>query len=276
MNAKIISNLKDNYNHLEESIASQLQVSANHSVTTGHYRERIWHDLFRQITPHKFSIRQGVFLIDSGGNISNEVDLAVFDEQYTPYIFNYGQIYYIPIEAVAVVIECKSQNPDEKELKEWSASIDQLSVNSHATTRVVSGVFVDSHAPAQPNTRPMKFLCSLSPVLEEEKPKHGFDIAISVDKTKRKLHIAFADTLSNLYEAYKALNCRKLTDSEVQNIIGNDSKRKLQEKPIESFEVKGNSILSLTFQLNQLLMLINNPMLFPHQAYVNLFNEVKE
>ncbi|MNN95966.1 hypothetical protein D3C81_2148620 [compost metagenome] len=34
------------------------------------------------------------------------------------------------------------------------------------------------------------------------------------------------------------------------------------------------SLLSLTFQLNQLLMLINNPLLFPHDAYVRMFNEV--
>ena len=32
------------------------------------------------------------------------------------------------------------------------------------------------------------------------------------------------------------------------------------------------SLLTFNFQLNQLLMLINNPILFPHRAYVKMFN----
>jgi len=34
------------------------------------------------------------------------------------------------------------------------------------------------------------------------------------------------------------------------------------------------SLLSLNLQLNQLLMLINNPMLFPHNAYAKMFNSI--
>ena len=32
------------------------------------------------------------------------------------------------------------------------------------------------------------------------------------------------------------------------------------------------SLMSFNFQLNQILMLINNPMLFPHLDYVEMFN----
>ena len=32
------------------------------------------------------------------------------------------------------------------------------------------------------------------------------------------------------------------------------------------------SLMSFNFQLNQILMLINNPMLFPHLDYVDMFN----
>ncbi len=44
-------------------------------------------------------------------------------------------------------------------------------------------------------------------------------------------------------------------------VTGKDSKEKF-------------SILTLTFQLNQLLMLINNPIQFPHLAYVEMFNSL--
>ncbi|POP30604.1 hypothetical protein C3B58_20425, partial [Lactonifactor longoviformis] len=42
----------------------------------------------------------------------------------------------------------------------------------------------------------------------------------------------------------------------------------------ERDEAEENVILSLIFQLNQLLMVINNPMLFPHHAYAKRFSDI--
>lgn len=123
----IITQIKDNYVQLEQSITKQLKMAAaKHHVTSGTFREDIWKSMFEQIIPKKFSIEQSVFIIDSEGGVSKEVDLAIFDEQYTPYIFRYGRIKYIPIEAVAVVIQCKSKNLSTKDLVEWSRSISKL------------------------------------------------------------------------------------------------------------------------------------------------------
>ena len=37
------------------------------------------------------------------------------------------------------------------------------------------------------------------------------------------------------------------------------------------------TLLSFIFQFNQMLMMINNPMFFPHKAYVDMFNKnIKE
>ena len=80
----------------------------------------------KSIVPKKFVIEQSVFIIDSKGNVSNEVDLAIFDEMYTPYVFRYGEIKFIPIEAVVAVVECKSTSMDEKLLENWINSIEQL------------------------------------------------------------------------------------------------------------------------------------------------------
>ena len=46
------------------------------------------------------------------------------------------------------------------------------------------------------------------------------------------------------------------------------------KSPLNKLKVCGNPFLSLNMQLNQLLMLINNPMLFPHYAYAKKFNEI--
>ena len=110
---KIIKHIKENYKRLEEGIVNQLYFENEHSGTIGSYREKIWKEMFQSIIPKKFVIEQSVFLIDSKGNVSNEVDLVIFDEMYTPYIFRYYNLKFIPIEAVAVVVECKSTSMDE-------------------------------------------------------------------------------------------------------------------------------------------------------------------
>ena len=50
-------------------------------------------------------------------------------------------------------------------------------------------------------------------------------------------------------------------------------KIKMEEYQVLDKDKKPISLMTFNFQLNQLLMLINNPMLFPHRAYVGLFNE---
>lgn len=55
---------------------------------------------------------------------------------------------------------------------------------------------------------------------------------------------------------------------------------KLEKYKLDAFRVmKGGeevSLLSLNLQLNQLLMLINNPILFPHLSYAEMFNKVDQ
>ena len=50
-----------------------------------------------------------------------------------------------------------------------------------------------------------------------------------------------------------------------------------EKKEIEQYKVKDEireyTLLSFIFQFNQMLMMINNPMFFPHKAYVDMFNK---
>ena len=52
---------------------------------------------------------------------------------------------------------------------------------------------------------------------------------------------------------------------------------KLKERKIDDYKVsdktKEYTLLSFIFQFNQILMMINNPMFFPHKAYVDMFNK---
>ncbi|MCC5918817.1 MAG: hypothetical protein JJU02_15970 [Cryomorphaceae bacterium] len=270
---KVIRNIKDNYKQLEQSITRQLNLKVdNHHLTAGLNREKIWLELFRQIIPMKFAIRQGVFLMDSSGNVSKEVDIAVFDEQFTPYIFKYGNIHFIPIEAVSVVIQCKSKTINADDINKWYKEIDDLKTVTGGMARMVSFIATDSPN-TQKETKPISILCHLE---SEEYSNENYDLIItSFDKG---LSIKWDDRVNTLEKAFLRFNgINKLTDIEKYS-RDDQALVAIEEKlgcKMSDLEADDNSILSLIFQLNQLLMLINNPMLFPHQAYVDMFNGKK-
>jgi hypothetical protein len=260
---------------LEQSLVQQLQLEVHgHHPTTGTYREEVWKSLFEQIIPKKFCIKQGVFIIDSEGYISREVDLAIFDEQYTPYIFNYGKIKFIPIEAVAVVVQCKSNRLNIGKLKEWDDSIEKLRTSLNSVVRIAGRDLVDSSCldpdpnrkNSQTATRPIKILCSTMTGLIASKYNGLFDIILHISKNRQGLSVVIPAEEREYDEWYRDLNHNK----QGHKIKKNPIQRKLTELRIAE---ENNVLLTLIFQLNQLLMIINNPMFFPHQSYVNMFRK---
>jgi len=276
---KTINNIINNYIQNEKSIVNQLYFKTIHGPTIGGFREDIWRGMFEQIVPKKFAVEQSVFLIDSNGGVSKEVDLAIFDEMYTPYIFRYGRMKFLPIEAVAVVVQCKSTSSSSKELKAWSDSIADLQTSSVSYTRMNGKIIKGEEIPigtTQTATRPLRILCCLPKTVETEKDKSVeliFDAVIYALKDKEKLKIKFDRQKESLQQWYLALNHVDLkADQERKINNGHD----LAKVKLESYKVMSQgeevSLLSFNLQLNQLLMLINNPILFPHLAYTQMFN----
>lgn len=289
--------IKNNYNTMEQEIVNQLTYKCGHPTTQGSNREEVWKSMFERIIPQKFNIERSVFIVDSKGNISNEVDLAIYDEQYTPYIFRYGLIKFIPVEAVAAVIECKSSNPDKDSLKKWCDSIDNLETGNDVVVRMASNIVFDTLNPTQERTNPIKILCHMG---VSEYKQCNFDIMIKGPKEPcnknnesgnsdtetnelKKLDIQFNEKYKNLLDWYIRCNfyekgfydkdCKDLNHfKNPEKIISIDKDQKLSKKKLEDYSVKNNVILSFVFQFNQILMLINNPIFFPHMDYVNMFN----
>ncbi|WP_411343469.1 DUF6602 domain-containing protein [Paenibacillus sp. WLX1005] len=314
-----IRKIKENYISWERSLVEQLQMaSPNHQLTTGGFREEVWMSMFKQMIPQKFSIARSVFIIDSQGRISDEVDLAIFDEQYTPYIFRQGVIKYIPIEAVAVVVQCKSESLKIKPLKKWLDSIVKLQTSLRGISRIMTGyaynenqTYVkDSRIPhekglAQTSTRPIVMLCHLSQDNSSSgelyKQIQRFDFVISPNlQSKGHLRVQmpmeeqakeYPDDIHNsiLYwlrqlnqNNHKQYNEKAMPYTDKRSRTGEDAIPEPLHFTMDQYRVHTHSnpavgqeisLLTLTFQLNQLLMLINNPLLFPHQAYVDMFNK---
>lgn len=271
MDLETIKKIKENYKRMEEDYVKQLFFSVPHGSTIGRYREQIWGKMFEAIVPKKFVIEQSVFIIDSAGNVSNEVDLAIFDEMYTPYVFRYGQIKFIPIEAVAAVVECKSTSMDKDLLKKWVERIKSLETSAQSVARTAAGVICGS-APTQTATRPLRILCCLNEEYKDLQEVVDFDVTIRAGE--ERLKIEWSSKRKSLYDWYQALN----------HVKGEKQSPKpaseVAEQNLDSYEVQLNgeklSLMIFNFQFNQILMLINNPMLFPHLAYAKLFNKEGE
>ena len=264
----IVKSLIHNYRSEEKSIVEQLFFKANHNVTIGTYREQVWQELFENIVPKKFVVEQSVFIIDSEGQISSEVDLAILDVMYTPYIFKKGQLKFIPIEAVAVAIQCKSISRTKfKELKLWTESIKALKTVPTGIARMAT-MISQGGSSTQKSTRPLLVYCYLGES-KQATNEELFDISIRANQEKGQLEVSIKPTFNQLNDVHQELNFYKVQRSE--------NNKKLDGQTLEDYRVKAKenevSLLSLNFILNQALMLLNNPMLFPHKAYVEMFNK---
>jgi hypothetical protein len=294
---KVFKKIHDNYKYLNKMMVEEMEIASEHGGLTGDYREQMWMRLFRSIIPQKFSMAQGVMIIDSEGNVSKEVDIVVYDEQYTPYVFQYNTLKFIPIEAVAVVIECKSTNPNVEKLKEWADTIEQLKPKASGIARIVSGYVCGITNKSQLRTRPIKILATIKTSENEEpletiKEKLGenFDFIIQEKADRKSKANMFKVLIKNEDKPLgwwgKRLNgagnedyleIERMSDCQLEEKDYKELsflEKKYLKNNLKDLMVEGNDFLSLNLQLNQLLMLLNNPMLFPHYAYAKQFNKI--
>src|SRR5882757_6436984 len=94
---------------LHEDIQQRLltaRKSFNHPGTKGDASENVWLDLFEKYLPKRYQAATA-HIVDSLGNFSQQIDVVVFDRQYSPFIFNYEGQTIIPAESVYAVFEAK-------------------------------------------------------------------------------------------------------------------------------------------------------------------------
>lgn len=101
--------LSDLLDGLHQDLQKRLEISRRtmvHSVAKGDASEKVWLELLNKYLPQRYQAERA-FVVDSNGVFSDQIDIVVFDRQYSPFIFNYeGQI-IIPAESVYAVFESK-------------------------------------------------------------------------------------------------------------------------------------------------------------------------
>jgi hypothetical protein len=125
--AKQISNtngtefLKSAFIAEQKVLATQLQFSRSsitHNGTMGDVNEQHFIDFLRKYLPLRYGVDTGI-VIDSTGATSDQIDIVIFDRQYTPTLLDQKSHRFIPAEAVYAVFEVKPKI--NKEYLEYAA-----------------------------------------------------------------------------------------------------------------------------------------------------------
>jgi hypothetical protein len=95
---------------LQSDMTSKANFSSvlNHPTDMGDNSEESWIKWFSDYLPHRYKAAKAT-IIDSKGNISDQIDLVLYDAQYSYLAFNENGILYIPAESVYAVFEIKQE-----------------------------------------------------------------------------------------------------------------------------------------------------------------------
>lgn len=94
---------------LHDDIQQKLETvrkSFGHPGTKGDASETVWLELLQTYLPRRYQAATA-HIVDSEGVFSDQIDVVVFDRQYSPFIFHYQGETIIPAESVYAVFEAK-------------------------------------------------------------------------------------------------------------------------------------------------------------------------
>lgn len=100
--AKLLANL---HNDLEQRLQVVRQ-SLEHPGTKGNASESVWLDILKKYLPWRYQV-DSAHIVDSNGGFSDQIDIVVYDRQYSPLIFHHEGVKIIPAESVYAVFEAK-------------------------------------------------------------------------------------------------------------------------------------------------------------------------
>lgn len=96
---------------LAKKVENELRMARRtigHGITLGEASQQVWLRLLSTYMPGRYCSRTAI-VMDSYGNFSGEIDIVVFDRQYSPLLFEFEGATVVPVEAVYAVFEAKQE-----------------------------------------------------------------------------------------------------------------------------------------------------------------------
>ena len=100
--------LAEVFHRAQREMLAQLATGGliEHGPTAGAATERHWIALLERYLPKRYRA-SSAFVIDSRGNRSRQIDIAIYDQFYSPLLFPQESAVHIPAESVYAVFEVK-------------------------------------------------------------------------------------------------------------------------------------------------------------------------
>tara|TARA_R110001583_G_scaffold58364_3_gene174090 strand:+ start:11976 stop:12695 length:720 start_codon:yes stop_codon:yes gene_type:complete len=94
---------------IHRDVEMKLSIARNslaHPGTKGDGSENIWLAILRTYLPKRYEVSKA-HVVDSRGDFSGQIDIVVYDRQYSPFVFVYEEQLCVPAESVYAIFEIK-------------------------------------------------------------------------------------------------------------------------------------------------------------------------
>jgi hypothetical protein len=101
--------LKSIFDGLQSRLEGELKghrQAINHPSSQGEAAEEEWINLLQAHLPNRYQADRA-FVIDAHGGCSQQIDVVIYDRQYSPLLYNQSKQLYVPAESVYAVLEVK-------------------------------------------------------------------------------------------------------------------------------------------------------------------------
>jgi len=102
-------NMKELFLEMQQEMIAKLRLIRNnvkHAPTKGDAVELSWIEFLGTYLPNRYCV-DNAFIVDNTGTISDQIDLVIYDQQYSPFVFCHAGVKYIPAESVYAIFEIK-------------------------------------------------------------------------------------------------------------------------------------------------------------------------
>lgn len=82
------------------------RAAITHPSARGEASEDDWLRILKKHLPHRYQADRA-FVIDANGACSEQIDIVIYDRQYSPFLYNQANQRYVPAESVYGVLEVK-------------------------------------------------------------------------------------------------------------------------------------------------------------------------
>lgn len=102
-------NIRSLFMNLQKEMITSLSTTQKHiphAPSKGSATEFDWKEWLSKYLPERYTVEKA-FILDLNGQISDEIDLVIFDRTYSPFLLHHKNSYYIPVESVYAAFEIK-------------------------------------------------------------------------------------------------------------------------------------------------------------------------